>query len=214
MRKLVVFLCVGSVGAMCLSALDSGKTKVNTPAAPVATVPKNKDIAIVYASKIQSKYHKVEALNDILKKNVDAVQKELISMLSEFEKVRKEHQELVNKAKNPALTEEAQKKIQAEADDKSIILKQKENAILDFKNNSESRISKIGAEESAKIVTEVRQKIGNIAKDRGILVVLDADGPGVLYAEETLDMTDDVLEILNADQPKSVVTETVTPIKR
>ncbi|MDR1906664.1 MAG: OmpH family outer membrane protein [Puniceicoccales bacterium] len=206
MRKLVAFLGVIGTGAIYLSATNSGKTKADTPSASVSAMSKNKDIAVVHSLKIKSEYYKVKEFNDALAKNIDAVQKELFSMASDFDRIRKEYQELIDKSENPALTEEAKKKVRGEADDKLGILKQKENAILDFKTNSESRISKMGSEESVKIATVIRQKIGDVAKARGIAFVLDGDNPVVFYATDTLDITDNVIATLNADQPKPVIT--------
>ncbi|MDR0741114.1 MAG: OmpH family outer membrane protein [Puniceicoccales bacterium] len=209
MRKLVVFLCVVGLGAVRLSALDFGTPKV--PSVSVSSASWNGKIAVVHFTKIKDEYHRVKELNETLAKNVEAVQKELLSMVSDFEKAGKEYRELVDKAANPALTDEAKKKIKAEADDKLMILQQKENALLDFKTNSEKRITKIGSEESAKILTTVRQKAGEVAKEQGFSIVLDADNPMVIYSEDSLDITDSVLKALNADQPKPVVAVPVTP---
>jgi Skp family chaperone for outer membrane proteins len=209
MRKLVVFLCIVGLGAARLSALDSGKTKV--PSVPVPLLLENKGLGFVHFLEVKDKYYKINELNETLAKNVEAVQKELLSMASDLEKVGKEYQELADKAANPALTEEAKKKIKAEADDKLMILQQKENALLDFKTNSEKRISKIGSEGSAKILTTVRQKAGEVAKEQGFSFVLDADNPIVFYAADSQDITDLVLKRLNADQPKPVEVAPVTP---
>jgi Skp family chaperone for outer membrane proteins len=211
MKKLVALLCV--IGVSYLSALDSGKTASDLGKAKAApSVPLlSKDIAIVRTSKIQSEYYRVKEVNDILEKNIDAVKKELASMVSDFDKTRKEYQELVDKSENPALTEEAKKKLKAEAEDKLIALKQKENAIRDFQTNSEKRISKMASDEGAKIVTTIRQKIETIAKALGIPCVLDSDAPGILYAADGLDITDRIIEALNADQPKPPAAVPATP---
>ncbi|MDR1591183.1 MAG: OmpH family outer membrane protein [Puniceicoccales bacterium] len=211
MKKLVALLCVVGVGY--LSALDSGKTASDSGKVSLSASLPFKDIAIVHTSRIKDKYYKVKELNDILGKNIDAVQKELLSMASDFDKTRKEYQELIDRSENPALTEEAKKKVKTEAEDKLIALKQKENAILDFKTNSENRISKLSSEEGAKIVTMIRQKIENIAKTQGILCVLDSDSPGVLYGEDSLDITDNVIGALNADQPKPVTSSSTASAK-
>jgi Skp family chaperone for outer membrane proteins len=174
-------------------------------------VPGNGRIAVIYFAKIKDEYYRVRELNDALSKNIEAVQKEMLSMMSDLEKVGKEYRELVDKAANPALTDEAKKKIKAEADDKLMILQQKENALRDFKTNSEKRITKIGSKESAKILTTVRQKAGEVAKEQGFSIVLDADNPMVIYSEDRLDITDSTLKMLNADQPKPVEVVPVAP---
>jgi Skp family chaperone for outer membrane proteins len=216
MRKLVVFLCVVGIGVVRLSALDSGKTKA--PAVSVSSVPESKSLGVVHFLKIKDECHKVKEFNETLKKNVEAVQKEMVSMASDLEKVGKEYQELADKAANPALTEEARKNIKTEAEAKLMVLRQKENALRDFGTNSEKRISKMGSEENAKILEMIRQKIKEIAQAQGFSIVVDADSPIVFYAADGLDITGPVIEVLNADQPKPAAiapaTSAVTSVKK
>ncbi|MDR2807334.1 MAG: OmpH family outer membrane protein [Puniceicoccales bacterium] len=199
MKKLFISIST-ALTAMYLYALGNSEVV----AAP--TDQKAISIGIVYSSKISKDYYKIEELNALLLKELNAAQKELLSMASEFDKMAKEYHELSEKSENPALTEDAKKKIKLDADAKLEILKQKEHAIRDFKVNSENRIAKMKMEEGAKVMAMINQKIGSMAKAKEMSLVFDGDNPGVFYAAESLDMTGAVLEALNAEQAKSATT--------
>jgi Skp family chaperone for outer membrane proteins len=187
-----------------------GKAKKDDAIPMLSVSPQN--VAVVPTRKIQSQYDKIKEATESVQKCIDPIQRELLSMVSDCEKVRKEYQELLEKAGNPALTEEAKKKVKAEADEKLGALKQKELAVLDFKTNSENRISKMIEEENVKNVIVIKQKIGEIAKAKGISVVVDGDNPVILFSADALDITEIVITVLNADQPKIIVTE--SPVKK
>jgi Skp family chaperone for outer membrane proteins len=209
MKRLVAFLCVVGAGIIYLSALApkvDDKTKKESVSAVSASLPSlpSSNVAVVSSSRISSEYYKLKEGKDNWTKAIDAAQKELLAMASEFEKTRKEYQDLLDKATNPALTEAAGKKAKTEAEDIMEILKQKELAIRDFKANSESRIAKMISDENTKISLLIKQKTGEIAQAKGVTLVFDGDAPTIFFAAVELDITADVIAALNADQPKVV----------
>jgi Skp family chaperone for outer membrane proteins len=183
-------------------AADS-KNVVDTKAKAIVPVPRPK-IGFVSSQKLISDYWKVKELNEKLTIHINAAQKELLSMASDFEKVAKEHQELNEKSNNPALNEEAKKKLKAEAEGKLIALKQKENAIGDFKTNSERRIMEMKQAERDKITDIIKKTIETVARAEEYTAILDKANPAILFADESSEITDKVLEKLNVTQPKPV----------
>lgn len=206
MKKLITCACVAGVGLSLLFAETKNKADVkDTSKANNAkkTFPSTK-IGTVSSQKMMNEYYRVKELNERLSGDFNAAQKELISMISDYEKITKEYQELEGKVNNPALTEEGKKKAKAEAEAKLSVLQQKENAINDFKTNSEQRIAQMRMEEGAKLATTVKQRISETAQSMGLTMVIDADNPGIFYANAGMDITTKVLEKLNADQGKKV----------
>ena len=67
------------------------------------------------------------------------------------------------------------------------------------------------------ILKEIQEVISKEARDLGYLYVLDKSGqtangtPAVIYSQESLDITEDILKVLNRTAPK---TETKEPEKK
>jgi Skp family chaperone for outer membrane proteins len=227
MKKLVTSVGVVGVGIMCLLALDSkvddrakkgdaapaplaldpkggGQVKKEDAVSAASLIPKAvspANIAIVFTSKL-SEYYKAKEANESCAKAIDGVQKELLSMGTEYEKLLKEYMDLLEKSKNPALTEEAKKKAKEEAEKLGETLKIKEIAMRDFKAGSEGRIVKLVSDTKAEIIQTIKQKVSEVAKAKGTTLVLEGDGPFVWFTEGAFDITEDVLTALNADRPK------------
>jgi Skp family chaperone for outer membrane proteins len=199
MRKLVVFLCVVGVRVAYPSAPDSGKAKA--PLVSVSSAPWK--IAVVHLGRIKDGYSAVNALNENLKQNIEAAQKELLLQASDFEKTEKEYRELADKAANPALTAEARKELKEKADAALLALQYKGSTVQNLKTIFEDRVSKMGSEGSLKILKTIRQKTEEVAKEQGFSIALDADSPVVFCAVGCPDITDPVIEALNADWSKS-----------
>ncbi|MDR1435158.1 MAG: OmpH family outer membrane protein [Puniceicoccales bacterium] len=202
MKKLVIFMGALGSGLMCLLAFDSTAKKDNSVA---ETAKFSQEIGIVHSLKITGEYYRIRKLNETLSSEFNAAQKELLSMANEFQKMGGEYEKLLEESQNPALTEEAKKKRKVQADEKLEILRQKELAIRDFKTNSENRITKTKMDEGSKISTMIKQKMKDVAKEKGISLLFDADNPVLFYAADSLDVTDSVIAVLNADQPKSEI---------
>jgi Skp family chaperone for outer membrane proteins len=212
MKKLVVFLGVMGAGAIYLSATGSGKAKADGTSAPPSKAAEccktagDCKIGVVHLSRVSGEYYAVKKLRDELVAIVGAVQTELSSMSSDHRNVKEDCERLNEKLNNPTLTEEAKKNIREELARKLELMKQKENAMRDFGESSQRRVSEMESGETAKILATIKQTTGEVAKKRGILFVFDGNSPIVLFADGALDMTEEVLGLLNRDQPKKVAT--------
>lgn len=215
MKKLITCACVAGVGLSLLFAETKNKTDVkDVSKINSAKVLPTTKIGTISSQKMMNEYYRVKELNERLSGDFNAAQKELISMVSDYEKIAKEYQELEGKMNNPALTEEGKKKAKAEAEAKLSVLQQKENAINDFKTNSEQRIAQMRMEEGAKLAATVKQRISETAQSMGLTMVVDADNPVVFYTDAGMDITSKVLEKLNADQGKKVASESTKTSKK
>jgi Skp family chaperone for outer membrane proteins len=211
MKKLVMSMSLMVAVGARLQAADS-KNVVDTKAKTTAPAPQQKiDVSLqkligfISSQKLIGDYWKVKELNEKLTADVNAAQKELLSMASELGKAAKEQQELNEKSNNPALNEEAKKKLKAEAESKFLALKQKENAINDFKTNSERRIMEMKQTEGDKITDIIKKTIEAVARAEEYTLIVDKDNPAILFSDGSSEITDKVLEKLNATQPKPAV---------
>lgn len=202
MNKLVTCACIATVGVAYLLAGD--KTKTSKPTDQVTMTSSTGKIAFVDSQKLTEGYYRVKELNDALTIRLNAIQQELKSMFSEYEKVAKEYQELSEKANNPALTEEGKQKAQALASAKLEVLKQKESAVRAYREKAEDELVRQREDEGAKITDTIKKVIEEQAQLGGYSAVFDIATPSVVYHKEGLDITDPVLKILNIGQPKAV----------
>ncbi|MDR2200582.1 MAG: OmpH family outer membrane protein [Puniceicoccales bacterium] len=197
MKKWIACMGLVGVGIVYLLAFDAKSKKDEVTSSLCSQGP-----AVIHSQKIANEYYRAKNLAESLTKNFNAAQKEFLSMLNDFEKMAQEYRDLEEKSGNPALTEEAKKKVKVEAEGKLEILRQKEHAIRDFKTNSENRLNEMRLEEGTKISATVRQKIEEVAKTKGLTLVIDGDSPLIFYSAGALDITEHVLGVLNADQPQ------------
>ncbi|MDR0590477.1 MAG: OmpH family outer membrane protein [Puniceicoccales bacterium] len=167
-----------------------------------ATSPAN--VAVVSTAKLGAEYYKAKEANANCASAIGGVQKELASMADECQKMFKEYNDLLEKSKNPALTEEAKKKAREAADSLKEALAIKECAAEDFKAASQTRIVKMIGDSKTEIMQGIKQKVSEIARARGIALVFDGDVPFIFFAEGAIDITGDVLTALNADRPAVV----------
>jgi Skp family chaperone for outer membrane proteins len=178
MKKLMMFM--GVVGAYSLEGAVQQKT------------------GVISSAEITKSYSKLNDVNKSLLVQFEAAQKELFSMAADFEKRFKEYQELEEKSNNPALNGEAKKKLKMEAELALEGVKQKQNAINDFRVNSENRMTQMKLDESAKIMLTIKQEVETQAKKRGFGFVIDKDNPCFFYVDDTYNITEEVLKELNA----------------
>ena len=200
MKKIIAIL--GGVFALVACLLAANSTKTGDEA-----VCGQMKIGTISSQKLTEGYYKIRALNQELENSIGAAQKELSTMMEGFEKDVSSFHELKTKTENPALTEDAKGKLKKELDEKAEALKQKENAIMDFKVNSEQRIAQKRAEEGSKITNNIRGTVALIAKEKGISFVIDGDNPVVFFTSDKIDLSEEVLVKLNVDQPKAPSTE-------
>lgn len=194
MKKYIVFggLLVSSMYALAVSSSQAEKEMKKD-------FCKKSVIATISSQKIVGDYNRVKEFNKNLEANVNSAQQELVTMMEAYEKAVKEYQELLEKSENPVLKEEAKSQLKKEAEEKLEVLRQKEQAMMDFRGNSEKRINQQRLDESMAINNNIRNVIAVLSKEKGVNVVLDSDNPGVFYADTDLDITTEVLTKLNAD---------------
>ena len=90
-----------------------------------------------------------------------------------------------------ALSEDRQAELRKELEDKVIAFRR-------FEDDANRELAKVRDETLAKIERQVLQVIDQIGKEGGYTVILNKFQSGLVYADEAIDITDQVIERFNA----------------
>lgn len=164
-------------------------------------------ILVVDMAKLLDGHYKTQEQNEKLRSDGTKAQEELDRLNKEGNALVEQYKELVDQANNPASTPEAKAKVQAEAQKKMEDIQRKTNEVRGFEQNTQRSLQgrirtfrDLMFEEIGKIATDV-------AKRKGASLLLDKSGPsllgipGVVYADSSLEITDEVMKEINKDRP-------------
>ncbi|NLP59070.1 OmpH family outer membrane protein [Lutibacter sp. B1] len=148
-------------------------------------------IAYIDVEVIMKDYKATKALEDKLKAKQEIMAKELDSLQGPFQlKVQKYYQE--------AQRMSAQKRAETEQ-----ALQQEQQFLQGKQQQASQELQKENQENSEAITKKVDSFVAEYAKTKGYKLILGTSGKGtVMYGDETLNVTKDILDILNEDFSK------------
>lgn len=156
-------------------------------------VPK---IGIIDGKRIFNEHPDSKAATDLLKKELKEKQQEIDAHTEEIKKLEK------NLKTNLLLSDAERAKKEKEIDEKK-------RAVLKYSQEAEEYLS----EKEEELMTEITQKvyllIKKVAQEKGISIILENNY--VLYADDNLDITEDVLAKIKPGESKGTQT---TPLKK
>lgn len=144
-------------------------------------------VAYIDNVKLIGKYKGMEDARKLIEKNTKQWQNNLDTLAKEFEQSMKKYEEQRAKGmdkKEMKLTEE--------------LLQNKQQQFVQYRDGTQKRIK----EEENKITGEVLSKLNNIIKEYGkkqrYKIIFGANTSGnIVYADNVLDITDEVIEVVN-----------------
>lgn len=151
------------------------------------------------------KYYKAKQATEEFEKSVETARKEVNAMKEECGKMYAELQELSAKTKNPALSEDAKKKLENDIAVKTDELRKKGADTEQYEASTSANLQQQNQEIVVKYVDEIKKVIATIAEEKKADMVFSTSGLGVLYAHPNSDITTLIVERLNADEPKNEV---------
>ena len=164
-------------------------------------------IATVDLRKVFDNYWKTKQADAALKDRAADMEKEYNNMVQDYTKAKTEYQNLLSDANNQALSQEEREKRKKSAEDKLKLLKDTEDSIKQYRTQATTTIDEQRRRMRDNIVAEIRNVLNAKAKSAGYSMVLDttAEGatltPVVLYTSNENDMTEALLNQLNAGAP-------------
>jgi len=164
-------------------------------------------IAVVNGNRLLKEYYKTELADTHIQQQVDDFTAERDKLLAEHKKMKQEFEALRAESQNKALTEEARDKKRELAETKLSEVIEYENSIRDKAATRKKQIEGEGRKIHAELGSAIKEAVKVCADKGGYTLVLEAGGllanglESVLYAEPKMDITSDVVKLLNADKP-------------
>lgn len=173
----------------------TGAAQAQAPAAP--------PVVFVNLDKVFEEFYKTKLADGQLKEQADQYREERTKMVDEFKKLQDDFKAARDEAQDTALSEAARNERRAAAEEKLVELRETENKIRRFEESRRRQLEEQTRRVRSKLVDEIKETVTKLAQERGYAAVLDASGenlngvPTVLYHLSKIDITDDLLNLLN-----------------
>ncbi|MFC1497694.1 OmpH family outer membrane protein [Verrucomicrobiota bacterium] len=155
-------------------------------------------IAVVDMSKIVNVFPSTETAKAALESQKTEYEAEHKNMLAELERLKEEFEQIREDAGNKALSEDARSKNAEVAKNKFTKLRELEYKIME---NTRLRRKQMVDQEKRlleKIVSQIRDVVGEYAEKKNYVLVLDSSI--IVYKQEAIDITKDILKIVDKEK--------------
>ncbi|OGV69889.1 MAG: hypothetical protein A2283_11420 [Lentisphaerae bacterium RIFOXYA12_FULL_48_11] len=165
-------------------------------------------IVVVDMAKVMKAYSETKTAEALLEKQIEEFEAEQKDMLAERDKVRKEFEAARESARDKALSDKERESKMDVAEQKLNVLREAEMKIRDRMTQRQKEINDQKVRMQRRIVGKLREVIGKYAAEKGYAMVLDSAGmsisgvESVVYSRENMDITEDVLKVVNAGAPE------------
>lgn len=170
-------------------------------------------IGLIDLRKVFDNYYKTKQADTNLKDEAGDLEKQRKEMVDEFKKGEAEYKRLMEKANDQAITVEERASSKQAAEKKFIELKDIEQTVGRFEQSSRAKLGEKQRRKRDAILQEIREIVNAKAKTSGFTMVIDVaassinDTPVVMYNNGDNDLTEMVLNQLNASAPPLSKTE-------
>lgn len=162
-------------------------------------------VVTVNMGELYQNYWKAQEADEKFQSSVENAQQEIQAMIEEGMGMANELQDLQSKMNNPAVSEAAREKYNTEIQDQAKAIREKEAEVNRYRQQTESTLQKRRQAIVQLHISEIREEVIKVAKEKGADLVLNSAGMAVVYFDESFDITQEVLAKLNADKGSSTV---------
>jgi Skp family chaperone for outer membrane proteins len=165
-------------------------------------------IVCVDLDRIFNEYYKTPLATAKLKETAEGYTKELEDMLAKFRKETEALNKLREEQDKTEYTTEVREQKKKAVQDKLNEVSKLQRDIEDYKRSHQQELERQTQRMRQGIIKEITDILSKEARDSGYAYVLDKSGrtlngvPAVVYASDTLDITEDILKVLNKNAPK------------
>mgnify|MGYP001317758183 CR=1 FL=1 len=171
--------------------------------AACAFAQKTPTVVVVNMETVLNGYYKTTESRQRLQGAAETSQKELNDQLTSLRDLEGKIQEKNESLNNPALTDEGRKKIQEDAQPLITEYQTKRQAFEASQRRVQSELQSQSNSINATLVKDITEKAIAIAKEKNADMVLTTGITGVLWADSAYDISQLVIDALNAGQPKN-----------
>ena len=164
-------------------------------------------IATIDLRKVFDGYWKKKQAEAALKERNTDMEKEDRNMLDDYKKVKDDYQSLLTSANDQAVSTEERDKRKNAAEEKLRRMKEMEETITQYERQARTTLGEQSQRMRSNILAEIRNVVNAKAKTAGYFLVVDTaaesvnNTPVFLYSSNENDITDAVLQQLNATAP-------------
>ena len=166
-----------------------------------AFAQKAPNLVTVDVNKALAGYTRLQEASVKFEASVETAREELTAENEKLKVSAEELQGLQEQTQNPALTEEKVEEIKAELQEKFTAYRQLEADLQQMQQRTERTLADRKRNILSLHLDEIKDAVKKIAKERGADLALNIDGNVVFYADSVFDITNDVLQELNAAVP-------------
>lgn len=154
-------------------------------------------VGTVDVQRVLNDYTVFQTAVEKIRGSVAPVEEEIQKMQANIQQIITEGREAETMTKNPAASEVAVAEAQAKVAELQRQLQQEQTKLNQFRQQAQQLAQKGQQEELAPLQEKAVEAVANVAKDKGIDLVLAKNN--VIFADDSLEITDAVIAILNAE---------------
>jgi len=182
-----------------------------------AQVPTGR-IVTVDLNKVFTDYYKTPIASGKIKDTAESFNKELNEMVDNYKKEIEDLNKLREDQDKPEYTAEVRDQKRKAVSEKLAETQKIQRDIDDYRTGHGKILQEQQLRMRQTILKEIQDVIDKESRDAGYQLVLDKSGntanavPTVLFSQDSLDITDDIIKVLNKNQPKT--TEAPKPVEK
>lgn len=158
------------------------------------------NIYVVNMAEVYSNYYKAKEAAAQIKTSVDATNAELEKMNKQRQDLMKKIQEIQTKAQNPALAEDAKRKIlETEAQPIIVQIRQIEQNMENMRRTTAQKLQENAAGIRKIHMQEISEIIKTVAKEKNADYIIEKTV--CHFSKPEADITQDVIKVVNANAP-------------
>ena len=167
-------------------------------------------IVTIDLNKVFNDYYKTPIASAKLKETADSFNKEHDEMMANYKKEIDELNKLRDDQDKPEYSAEVREQKRKAVADKLTETQKMQRDIDDYRTSHRKILEEQTQRMRQTILKEIQDAVDKESRDAGYQLVLDKSGntlngvPGLIYSQDSLDITDNILKILNKNQPKGV----------
>ena len=164
-------------------------------------------IAVVNGTQVLKQYYKTDLADQHMQEQLEDFSAERDKLLAQHKKLKQEFEALKAESENKALTDEGRLKKKEQAEEKLAAVIEYEDSIREKAATRKKQLEGEGRKIHEELARSIRTAVKSCAEKGGYTLVLECAGllanglEPVLYSEPKMDITADVIKVLNADKP-------------
>lgn len=180
-------------------------------ASAFAQVPSGRTVTIDL-NRVFNEYYKTPVATAKLKDTVDSYNKEQDDMIDEYKKEIEELNKLRDDADKPEYTADVKEQKKKAVQEKLAETQKTQRDIEEYKRSHQQILDQQTQRMRQTILSEIKDVINKEARDANYSMVFDKSGntlngtPAIVFAQDSMDITDDIIKILNKNAPATTVT--------